>query len=120
MPGCFWLEQKEKHDTYMTEVASDGGNLSSLQHFFFVQKEGKEMRRKIETFEMLVKLIEENFMRERTLLLCRPALSHSEVSFGDSEVGMWQDGSAVDFQGDYPSQHLSDEEYGQDDSADSQ
>jgi AraC family transcriptional activator of pobA len=39
------------------------------------QKEGKEMRRKIETFEMLVKLIEENFMRERTVafyadLLC--------------------------------------------------
>lgn len=30
-------------------------------------KEGKEMRRKIETFEMLVKLIEENFMRERTV-----------------------------------------------------
>ena len=32
---------------------------------------------------------------------------------------MWQDGSAVDFQGDHPSQHLSDEEYEHDDSADS-
>ena len=31
------------------------------------QKEGKEMRHKIETFDMLVKLIEENFMRERTV-----------------------------------------------------
>ncbi len=31
------------------------------------QKEGKEMRHKIETFDMLVKLIEENFIRECTV-----------------------------------------------------
>ena len=65
------LEQKEKHDTYSLHeqkllLMAVTYRLCSIFSASF-QKEGKEMRRKIETFEMLVKLIEENFMRERTV-----------------------------------------------------
>lgn len=65
------LELKEKHDTYSLHeqkllLMAVTYRLCSIFSASF-QKEGKEMRRKIETFEMLVKLIEENFMRERTV-----------------------------------------------------
>lgn len=48
----------------------------------------KEMDRKIETFEELVKLIDSNFMRERGVAFYadRPVLSHPEVSFGDPKA----------------------------------
>lgn len=65
------LEQKEKQDAYSLHeqkllLMAVTYRLCSIFSASF-QKEGKEMRRKIETFEMLVKLIEENFMRERTV-----------------------------------------------------
>lgn len=65
------LEQKEKYDAYSLHeqkllLMAVTYRLCSIFSASF-QKEGKEMRRKIETFEMLVKLIEENFMRERTV-----------------------------------------------------
>lgn len=65
------LEQKEKQDAYSLHeqkllLMAVTYRLCSIFSASFL-KEGKEMRRKIETFEMLVKLIEENFMRERTV-----------------------------------------------------
>ena len=65
------LEQKEKQDAYSLHeqkllLMAVTYRLCSIFSAAFL-KEGKEMRRKIETFEMLVKLIEENFMRERTV-----------------------------------------------------
>ena len=65
------LEQKEKQDAYSLHeqkllLMAVTYRLCSIFSASFL-KEGKEMRRKIETFEMLVKLIEENFMRERSV-----------------------------------------------------